>query len=105
MLTGRAHLVEDGGLKRLLERHLYRLLEEAALPIHVVGSDMMTGDEVLLSSDNAVDALCASQCLEPEHGLVERLRHDDAEARRTEPPCDRRLRLRLRLTRRTNAQE
>ena len=64
MLSGRAHLVEGGGLKRLLERHLpYRRLEDAALPIHVVASDMVTGDEVLLSAGNAVDAVLASAAI------------------------------------------
>ena len=57
----RDYLVDSIGLRRLLERHLpYRHLEEAALPIHVVASDMTTGDEVLLSSGVAVDAVLAS---------------------------------------------
>ena len=60
----RDYLVDSIGLRRLLERHLpYRHLEEAALPIHVVASDMTTGDEVLLSSGVAVDAVLASTAI------------------------------------------
>ena len=64
LLMRRGHLVESGGLRRLLERHLpYRDLENAAVPIHVVASDMITGDEVLLSSGPAVDAVLASAAI------------------------------------------
>ena len=58
------HLVDSAGLRHLLERHLpYRRLEDAALPIHIVASDMVTGDEVLLSSGSAVDAVLASAAI------------------------------------------
>lgn len=61
LLLHRDHLVDSGGLRRLLERNLpYRRLEDAALPIHLVASDMLTGQEVLLSSGPVVDAVLAS---------------------------------------------
>ena len=64
LLTGRNHLFGHGGLRRLLETHLpYRKLEEAAIPIHVVASDLVTGDEVLLSSGTAVEAVLASAAI------------------------------------------
>ena len=64
LLTGRNHLFDHGGLRRLLETHLpYRKLEEAAIPIHVVASDLVTGDEVLLSSGTAVEAVLASAAI------------------------------------------
>ena len=64
LLTRRAHLVDSDGLRRLLERHLpYARLEDAAIPIHVVASDMLTGEEVLLSRGSAVDAVLASAAI------------------------------------------
>lgn len=64
LLLRRAHLVDSSGLRRLLERHLpYGQLEHAAIPIHIVASDMVTGEEVLLSSGPAVDAVLASAAI------------------------------------------
>lgn len=60
----RDHLVDSSGLCQLLERHLpYRQLEAAAIPMHVVASDMLTGDEVLLSRGPVVDAVLASAAI------------------------------------------
>lgn len=64
VLTGRGHLVESHGLRRLLERHLpYADLQGAAIPIHVVASDMVTGEEVLLSQGPVVEAVLASAAI------------------------------------------
>jgi NTE family protein len=64
LLWRRDHLVESRGLRRLLEAHLpYERLEQAAIPIHVVATDLITGDEVLLSSGPAVDAVLASTAI------------------------------------------
>jgi len=64
LLARRAHLVDSKGLRRLLERHLpYVQLEDAAIPIHIVASDMVTGEEVLLSSGSTVDAVLASAAI------------------------------------------
>ena len=58
------HLVDSAGIRQLLERHLpYLQLENAALPIHIVASDMINGDEVLLSHGPAVDAILASAAI------------------------------------------
>ena len=63
-LSGRGHLCGHDGLRRVLQRHLpYRTLEQAAIPIHVVASDLITGDEVLLSSGEAVEAVLASAAI------------------------------------------
>jgi NTE family protein len=49
------------GLRRLLEAHLpYRTLEAAAIPLHVVATDVLGGALVRLSSGPAVDAVLAS---------------------------------------------
>lgn len=63
-LRRRDYLVEPHGLRRLLEGNLpYERLEQAAIPIHVVATDLITGDEVLLSSGSAVDAVLASAAI------------------------------------------
>ncbi|EIM01355.1 alpha/beta hydrolase [Rhodanobacter thiooxydans] len=64
LLRRRDHLVDSSGLRRLLERHLpYRQLEDAALPVHLVASDMLNGREVLLSTGPVVDAVLASAAI------------------------------------------
>ena len=63
-LTGRDHLCGHQGLRAVLERHLGdRALEEAPVPLHVVASDLASGDEVMLSSGPAVDAVLASAAI------------------------------------------
>lgn len=55
------HLVEAAGLEELLAEHLpFTRLERAALPLHVVATELLTGRETLLSEGPAVPALLAS---------------------------------------------
>jgi len=65
MLGGRrGHLVESFGLRRLLARHFGETrLEQASVPLYVVATDMHTGDEVVLSSGNIVNAVLASAAI------------------------------------------
>ena len=64
MALRRDYVVDPSGLRRLLEQHLsYRLLEEAAIPMHVVATDMVLGSEVLISSGPVVDAVLASTAI------------------------------------------
>jgi NTE family protein len=64
MLWRREYLVESHGLRKLLEGHLsYARLEDAAIPIHVIATDLLTGGEVVLSSGCAVDAVLASAAI------------------------------------------
>jgi len=65
MITGnRGHLVESLGLKRLLNRHFGESrVEDASIPLHVVATDMHTGEEVVLSSGNIVSAVLASAAI------------------------------------------
>ncbi|OAT68988.1 patatin-like phospholipase family protein [Mycobacteroides immunogenum] len=57
----RQSLVSDSGLRRLLKEHLlFRRLEDAPIPLHVVATDVLTGKDVLLSSGNPIDAIAAS---------------------------------------------
>lgn len=60
-LGQRANLVPDKGLRRLVADHLrFSGLEEAPIPLHVVATDVLSGQDVLLSSGDAVDAITAS---------------------------------------------
>lgn len=64
LLGRRDYLVPAGPLRRLIESCLpYRLLEEAALPCHVVATDVLTGKEVILSRGEALPALLASAAI------------------------------------------
>ena len=58
------HLVSSDGLKRLLEAHLpYRQLECASIPIHVVATDILSGQPVVLSRGPAAQAVMASSAI------------------------------------------
>src|SRR5437764_10446518 len=61
-LLGRAnHFIANDGLRAVLERHIpYEHLEEAALPVHVVATELKSGRAAILSSGPAVPALLAS---------------------------------------------
>jgi NTE family protein len=64
LFGSRGYLVESRGLRSLLERHLrYARLESAAMPVHIVASDLTSGREVVLSSGSVVDAVLASTAI------------------------------------------
>jgi NTE family protein len=57
-------LCSSGPLRHLIEQRLtFERLEDAAIPLHVVGTDVRTGEEVLLSAGDAVDAILASAAI------------------------------------------
>jgi NTE family protein len=64
-LTGaRDALCADTGLERLVRRHLpFAHLEDAPIPIHLVATDLQSGEEVLLSEGDAVSAVLASSAI------------------------------------------
>jgi NTE family protein len=64
-LTGlRPSLCAPHGLRRLVERHLgYERFEDAAIPVHVVATEVLSGLDVLLSEGDAVPALLASTAI------------------------------------------
>ncbi|HEX6017536.1 MAG TPA: patatin-like phospholipase family protein [Burkholderiaceae bacterium] len=60
-IARQAPLVDPGGLRRLLEQHLpYHDLERAPVPLHVVATDLLSGNLMRLSSGAVVDAVLAS---------------------------------------------
>ena len=63
-LRRRDHLFSSDRFSRLLDAHLpYRKLEDAALPLHVVATDVLTGEELVLSRGPVTQALLASSAI------------------------------------------
>jgi NTE family protein len=60
----RRHLVDPGRLRRLLARSLPVVdLGRTLLPCHIVATDLMNGEEVVLSDGSAVEAVLASAAI------------------------------------------
>jgi NTE family protein len=64
-LLGRSnHMISNGGLREVLAKHMpYERLEQAAVPVHVITTELKTGRSVLMSSGPAVPALLASTAI------------------------------------------
>jgi NTE family protein len=63
-LGSRDHLVPDSGLRRLIRRHIeHERLEDMPLPLHIVAVDVITGEELRLSTGSAVEAVMASAAI------------------------------------------
>lgn len=64
LLFRRDFLISSDPLHALVERHLpFARLEEAAIPMHVVATDFLTGETVVLSSGPAARAIVASAAI------------------------------------------
>jgi NTE family protein len=61
-LLGRSnHFISNSNLRTVLERHIpFERLEDSALPLHVVATELKSGRAAILSSGTAVPALLAS---------------------------------------------
>jgi NTE family protein len=58
------HLVPGHGLRRLAARHLQiTRLEQASVPLHLIACDLLSGQEVRLSSGPAIDAVLAAAAI------------------------------------------
>jgi NTE family protein len=63
-LRRRDFLIPHDGLQKLIDDHLpYRDLQDAKLPIHIVTTDLLTGDSVVLSEGSAAQAIIASTAI------------------------------------------
>lgn len=63
-LGARRNLVPSGPLRRLIARHVeHERLEDLPTPLHVVACDVLTGDEVRISSGSLVEAVLASAAI------------------------------------------
>jgi NTE family protein len=60
----RDFLISHDGIRKLIDDHLpYRNLEDAQLPIHIVATDIVSGNSVVLSEGPAVEAIVASTAI------------------------------------------
>lgn len=75
-LTGRrSSLCSRRPLRRLIDRHLpIKKLEDAKIPLHVVTTDALSGDQVLLSTGDAASAVLASAAIP---GVFAPVKRDD----------------------------
>src|SRR4030088_3567361 len=63
-LWRRDFLISHDGIRKLIEDHIpYRNLEEAKLPVHIVTTDIVSGDSVVLSEGTTAEAIVASTAI------------------------------------------
>jgi NTE family protein len=64
LVGARGNLVPDSALRRLIERNtLADRLEDTRVPLHVIATDVLSGEEVRLSEGPLVDAVLASAAI------------------------------------------
>ena len=58
------HVASAQGLRNLLLRELpYRLFSESSIPLHLVCTDLITGEEVVISEGEVIEAVIASTAI------------------------------------------
>jgi NTE family protein len=63
-LWRRDFLIPHDGVRKLIDDHIpYRNLEQAKLPLHIVATDIITGDSVVLSNGSTAEAIVASTAI------------------------------------------
>jgi NTE family protein len=63
-LWRRDFLIPHDGIRKLIDDHIpYKKLEDAKLPVHIVATDIITGDSVVLSEGSTSDAIVASTAI------------------------------------------
>jgi NTE family protein len=63
-LWRRDFLISHDGIRKLIDDHIpFRNLEEAKLPVHIVTTDIISGDSVVLSEGPTADAIVASTAI------------------------------------------
>jgi NTE family protein len=63
-LWRRDFLVPHDGIRKLIDDHLpYRNLQDAKLPLHIVTTDVISGEAVVLSEGSAAEAIVASTAI------------------------------------------
>lgn len=63
-LLRRDFLISHEGIRKLIDDHLpYRNLQDAKLPVHIVATDIISGDSVVLSEGSAAEAIIASTAI------------------------------------------
>jgi NTE family protein len=60
----RDFLIPHDGIQKLIDDYLpYRNLQDAKLPVHIVTTDIVTGDSIVLSEGSAAQAIIASTAI------------------------------------------
>jgi len=63
-LWRRDFLIPHDGIRKLIDDHIpYRNLQDAKLPLHIVTTDIVTGDSVVLSEGPIAEAIVASTAI------------------------------------------
>lgn len=63
-LWRRDFLISHDGVRKLIDDHLpYKNLEDAIVPVHIVTTDIVTGETVVLSEGSATEAIVASTAI------------------------------------------
>jgi predicted acylesterase/phospholipase RssA len=63
-LWRRDFLISHDGIEKLIDDHLpYRNLQDGQLPVHIVATDIISGDSVVLSEGPAAQAIIASTAI------------------------------------------
>jgi hypothetical protein len=82
-LWRRDFLIPHDGIRKLIDDNIpYRNLEDAKLPVHIVTTDIITGDSVVLSEGSTAEAIVASTaiprrlCADPLQGFLSGRRRD-----------------------------
>lgn len=73
LLGRRPSLCSMRPLRRIVQRHVtVKNLEDASIPVHVIATDVLSGEEAVLSTGDAVDAVLASAAIPAVFRPVER---------------------------------
>ncbi|MDB5584210.1 MAG: alpha/beta hydrolase [Bradyrhizobium sp.] len=63
-LWRRDFLIPHDGIRKLIDDHIpYRNLQDARLPVHIVTTDIVSGDSVVLSEGSTAEAIVASTAI------------------------------------------
>jgi NTE family protein len=63
-LRHRDFLISHDGIRKLIDDHIpYRNLQDAKLPVHIVTTDIISGDSVVLSEGSTAEAIVASTAI------------------------------------------
>jgi NTE family protein len=63
-LWRRDFLIPHDGIQKLIDDHMpYRNLQDASVPVHIVATDIVTGDSVVLSEGSVAQAVVASTAI------------------------------------------
>jgi NTE family protein len=63
-LWRRDFLISHDGIRKLIDDHIpYRNLEDARVPVHIVTTDIISGDSVVLSEGSTSEAIVASTAI------------------------------------------